>query len=296
MRGLTVVAVVLVGLLSVAVSLGGVLSYGQDQYRTVVTARGETVQMQDAGVYRFSVRSLVVAGIPWDVVRLVFITPLLLVSLVLHVRRSLRGSMLLLGGLGSLTYQGLLWTFDWAYNSLFLVYVGLFSLSLWTAVIVTVQTDRRAIAEAVTGRFPARTAATFSFLLGGMLLLKCLGEIAPTIGTTAMPAGGHGQYTMVDQALDIGLLVPFCAAVATLLLQRRALGYLLSASALVLFLAIGLSVVAGEVALGLSHQRMNVGGIAAFTVFLIAGLLLLIRVLAEVRPSPVAPADPVERT
>ena len=36
-----------------------------------------------------------------------------------------------------------------------------------------------------------------------MLLLKCLGEILPSLGSNAMPAVATGYYTLVDQALDI---------------------------------------------------------------------------------------------
>lgn len=115
-----------------------------------------------------------------------------------------------------------------------------------------------------------------------MLLVKCLGEIVPSIGTGAMPASGRGYYTMVDQGLDLGLLVPFCIGIGILLLRRRAIGYLLSASSLILFLSIGLSVVAGEVMLGLSTGCMNLVGILAFGVLMAAALLLLARVLVSV--------------
>jgi hypothetical protein len=76
-------------------------------------------------------------------------------------------------------------------------------------------------------RFPVVTAASFSFAVGGLLLFKCMGEIVPSIGTRAMPANATGYYTMVDQALDLGLLVPLFILVGILLLKRENLGYLL---------------------------------------------------------------------
>jgi hypothetical protein len=48
-------------------------------------------------------------------------------------------------------------------------------------------------------------------------------------------------------------------------------------------MTVGLSVVAGELMLGLSTGRMNAGGIAEFTFFLIAALALPVKVLASVR-------------
>jgi hypothetical protein len=275
---------VVVILLVIVASLAGVLSYGHDQYLTHVTPRGETIQVQNAGIYRFSVKALVVSGIPWDFVRLLCMPPLLVVALVLHARGSLRGSMLLLGALASLFYQYLLWTCDWAYNSMFLVYVALFSVSLCTGILILSQLDLSSVSRVVTRRFPVRTAAVVSFILAGVLLFKCLGEIVPGIGTGALPSSARGYYTLVDQGLDLGLLVPFCTAVGILLLRQRPIGFVLSASSLIVFLTIGLSVVAGEAMLGLSTGEMNVGGILVFCFLLLATLWLLFRILASIEP------------
>jgi hypothetical protein len=199
----------------------------------------------------------------------------------------LRGAALFIGSLASFLYQYLLWTFDWAFNSLFLVYVALFSLSLWTLILVVTRVDAAEIHEAIGDRFPVRTTAGFSFALGGILLLKCLGEILPGLGSGAMPAGMVGYYTLVDQALDIGLLTPFCVVVGVLLLRRKSLGYLLSSSVLILILSVGLSVVAGENMLGLSTGRMNIVGIAVFSLFILAALCLLVTVLANIAGRPI---------
>lgn len=136
MRRLIVGGVIPVIVVAMVASLAGILSYGHDQYRPYVTPRGETVQVQEAGVYRLSIKPLVFSGIPWDFARLFFVVPLLGVSLLLYLRGLLRGAMLLVGVLASLLYQYLLWTFDRAYNSLYLVYVALFSLSLCSAVLL----------------------------------------------------------------------------------------------------------------------------------------------------------------
>lgn len=77
--------------------------------------------------------------------------------------------------------------------------------------------------------------------------------------------------------------MPLFILVGILLLKGDPLGYLLSASTLILATTIGLSVVAGELMLGLSTSRLNTVGVGVFTFFLIAALALLVRVLASVR-------------
>ena len=66
--------------LSFVASLPGALYYRHQQYWTITTARGEVVQVADAGVYRYSLRSLVTSGAPWDVVWLGLVIPALAVA------------------------------------------------------------------------------------------------------------------------------------------------------------------------------------------------------------------------
>jgi hypothetical protein len=242
---------VLIVLLSLAASLAGALSYGHDRYRTVTTTRGETVEVQDAGAYQYSLRSLVTGGVPWDFVRLFVGIPVFVASFVLYLRGSLRGTVVFMG----FVYQYLLWTFDWAYNAYVLVYVGAFALSLCTLGLVVAEIDLPRVRAEMSERFPVVTVACFSFAVGGLLLFKCLGEIVPSIGSPAMPATATGYYTMVDQALDLGLLVPVFILVGILLLKRNTFGYVLSASTLILAMTVGLSVVARELMLGLSMTQ-----------------------------------------
>ena len=117
MKKLVVLFTILILLLSLIASLAGAFSYGHDDYTPFTTARGELVQVQYAGIYRYSLQALVTGGIPWDFVRLFVGIPLLLISFVLYLRGSLRGTVLFIGCLASFLYQYLLWTFDWAYNS-----------------------------------------------------------------------------------------------------------------------------------------------------------------------------------
>jgi hypothetical protein len=273
--------------LSFVASLAGALSYRHQQYRTITTARGEVVEVADAGAYRYSLRSLVTGGAPWDIVWLGIAIPVLAVALGLHRRGSVRGTLLFVGMLASFLYKSLLWTFDWAYNPFYLMYVALFSLSLWTLMLVLRDLDGEQIRAAIGPRFPVRTLATFSFAVGGLLLLKCLSEIVPTIASNKLPAAAAGYYTLVDQALDLGVLTPFCVMTGILLLTRETLGYVFSTSALLLFLTIGLSVIMGEMMVGLSTGHLNVAGVAVFSLFVVGALALLGTVLANIkRPSP----------
>ena len=290
MKKLIATFTLLILLLSLAASLAGAFSYGHDDYRSFTTARNEMVQVQYAGIYRYSVHALVTSGIPWDFVRLFVGIPVFFISFTLYLRGSGRGTVVLIGCLASFLYQYLLWTFDWAYNSLFLVYVALFSLSLWTLAFVVVDIDRAQIQVAIKEHFSVRTMAVFSFAVGGLLFLKCLGEIMPSLRSGTMPTGATGYYTLVDQALDLGLLTPLCVLTGILLLKRNWLGYLMFSSSLIILLSVGLSVIAGEIMLGMSIGRVNIVGVAVFSLFVLVALTLLVRVLVNIKRMTLSPA------
>jgi hypothetical protein len=158
------VAALTVGILvlSFVASLAGALSYRHQEYRTITTARGEVVEVAAAGVYPYSLRSLVTGGAPWDVVWLGLAIPVLAVAFGLHLRGSVRGTLLFVGMLASFCTSTCLWSFDWAYNPLYLIYVALFSLSLWTLVLVLSEVDGEQIRATIGPRFPVRTLSTFS--------------------------------------------------------------------------------------------------------------------------------------
>src|SRR5215831_6548574 len=94
--------------LSFVARFAGALSYRNQQYRTVTTARGEVVDVADGGVYRYSLRSLVTSGAPWDLVWLGIAIPVLAAACGLHLRGSVRGALIFVGILGSFLYKYLL--------------------------------------------------------------------------------------------------------------------------------------------------------------------------------------------
>jgi len=54
-----------------------------------------------------------------------------------------------------------------------------------------------------------------------------------------------GYFNLFDQFMDIGIIIPFVIFVGVFLLKRNVYGFPFSSVGLILFLNIGLSVVAG---------------------------------------------------
>lgn len=162
--------------------------------------------------------------------------PVLAVGLWYAVRGSLRGRIVWLGGLAYMTYMWLSVGIQVSFNDLFLVYVALFGLSLFTLVGGLVTTDADAVREAIEGRIrPSLYAASLS-LIGLGLGALWLSDLAPAIlgRTTPLIVQETGPQAIVTHFVDLGVVVPTILLSAVWLAQQRTWGYVFAGVVLVL--------------------------------------------------------------
>lgn len=280
---LITLAGIIAALALVAAGLG-VFWQGEGQPFAFVTLRGETVMIQGRGLYYYDSVSGAAQEIAQDVVTLLVGLPLLLLSMWLFRRGGLRGQLLFTGTLGYFLYTYAMMSFQTAYNPLFLVYVALFSLSLFTFV-MAMGTIR--VAE-LPGQFaeslPRRSVAGFLFVIGGFLSLAWLGRIAQGFGGRP-PVGLEAYNTLVIQVLDLGLIVPLSVLAGALLWRRSAWGYLLAAIILVKGFTLSIAVsamVAGQLLAGITVSPVEA---AVFPALSLAGAAMLALLLRAIRPA-----------
>jgi hypothetical protein len=162
--------------------------------------------------------------------------PVLAVGLWYATRGSLRGRIVWLGGLAYMTYMWLSVGVQVSFNDLFLVYVALFGLSLFTFVGGVVTTDADAVREALDGRIrPARYAASLA-LIGLGLGVLWLSDLAPAVlgRTTPLIVREAGPQAIVTHFVDLGVVVPAILLSAAWLARRRTWGYVFAGVVLVL--------------------------------------------------------------
>lgn len=243
----------LIGLLAFIAVGAGLLWPSDGQPYPLTSFRGEQVLINGRGLYHYDTVSTAAQMQANDLVTLVVGLPLLIIAFGLATRGSLRGQLLLTGTLGFFLYTYTSMTFGTAYNSLFLLYVALWSLSL-CACIVSIQTiDVAALPQHFSPRLPRRSIATLLFAAGGFLLFAWLGRIVPSLLRGETPPL-ENTTTLFIQALDLGVIVPLSFLSAVLLLRRNAWGYLLASVAVLKFLTLGLAVSA----MGLNMARVGV--------------------------------------
>jgi hypothetical protein len=248
----------------------------------ITTLRGETVQLFGRGLYRYDTVSYAVQAIGQDAATLLIGIPLLLLGLLLARKGSLRGELLLAGGLGYMLYTYTSYSFLSVYNELFLVYVGLFSLSLFAFILALSGMDTELVTRSVAAGMPRRGIAVFLLFIAVFLTLAWLGRIVPPLLTGQPPVGLEAYTTLVIQVLDLGIIVPTSALTAVLLLRQHPWGYTLASVLLVKALMMGAALVAMIIAQVLTGVAVGAVESAIFTGIALAALIFTVMLFRNI--------------
>ena len=222
----------------------GVFWQGTGEPYPFDTLRGETVMIRGHGLYQYDTVNSSSQEIGQDVVTLILGIPLLITGIVLTRKGSLRGRLLLTGGLGYFLYTYGAMSFLTAFNPFYLIYVALFSLSLFGFILALSGLDPDNVTNHVSEKFPRLTIAIYFIIVAAFLSLAWLGLVVPPMLTGKPPAGLESAITMVIQSLDLGVIVPTSFITAILLLQKRPWGYTLSSVVLLKILSMGTALIA----------------------------------------------------
>jgi hypothetical protein len=239
-------------LLALTAALAG-LWPGEGTPYSLTNFRGERVTINARGLYYWDTVSSAAQMQANDLVTLLLGLPLLAISFWLSQRGSLRGRLVLTGTLGFILYTYITMSFGAAYNQLFLVYIALFSLSLFAFTISMMTFDLAGLPAHFSEKLPRRGIAALLFFAAAFLSLAWLGRIAPTLFQNQIPTL-ENTTSMFIQAMDLGIIVPVCVLAGILLLRRNAWGYLLASVGMMKFLTLGIAVSL----MGLNMARVGV--------------------------------------
>jgi hypothetical protein len=155
--------------------------------------------------------------------------PLLLASVWLARRGSLRGLLLWMGTLSYVAYSYAYYVLAPEFNALYPAYLAIVSTSLYGLVYLLVGTDAEAVRARVSRGTPVR-------LIGGSLMAvpTVLGAAwAATIVATLAAGGTPGRVERVVWPMDLVVAFPAMFWGGLWLWRRQALGYLVAAALLV---------------------------------------------------------------
>jgi len=278
---LVILSGLIIFLVLIAAGLG-VFWQGEGEAFPFQSLRGETIMMQGHGLYYYETVSTAAQAIAQDAVTLILGIPLLIIALVLSLKGSLRGQLLLSGTLAYFLYTYTSFVFGAAYNVLFLLYVALFSLSLFAFILSVMAIDVSALAGHFTAKLPRRAIAVFMFAVGLFLIMAWLGRIVPALVNNRPPLGLESSTTLVIQALDLGLVIPLAILAGILLWRRRPWGYMLTAIVLIKGFTLALAVSAMAVNMMLAGVDVAIGEMIMFPALALVDIVMMMIFLKSV--------------
>ncbi|WP_146067323.1 hypothetical protein [Arthrobacter sp. SX1312] len=177
-------------------------------------------------------------------VLMVLAVPLLFASMSFAARNSARALVVWLGVVAYIIYQAVLFLFGTPFNSLFLVYVAMLSLALWSAAALMRQIDLGEFSARFDERLPARRIATYAFVIAALNALVWLRTIVPAMLSDAPHAflDGSGMTTNPVFVQDLAVWLPLLMVAAWWLWKARPLGRLIVGALLVLLVVEGIGV------------------------------------------------------
>ena len=275
----------IVGLALLAASVG--LFWQRDTGSVdFTTLRGATMSTYGQGLYRYDSLFKGAGARGTDVVTLGLALPLLVASILLYRRGSARGALLLTGTLAFFLYVYASLALSLAYNELFLVYVALFSASLFAFVLAFA--GLLPLAATFSAHLPRRAIAIFMLAAGLLTAYVWLEPIVGGLVAGQAPRWLEGYATMVTEVLDLGIIIPSAVLAGVMLLRRDPRGYLVAFPLLVI-LALLLPTIAVQTYVQLGAGVIFttpeiVGPISGFLVFGLIAVAVIWILLRDLRP------------
>ena len=168
------ILVIMILLLSAAVSIIGILTSQNPQHYTFTAITKETVTIFGTGIYKNDSVSVVAQGIASDMVTLFLAIPATAIALYLSTKNSFRAQLTLTGLIGYFLYTYISYTFLWSYNPLFIIYTVLMSLSLFAFIIAMTSYDLTNITHHFSDRFPIKFFSGYLVAISILLALLWL--------------------------------------------------------------------------------------------------------------------------
>jgi hypothetical protein len=249
----------LIALIAITAACIGLFAQGGDGPSSFTTLHGQTVQIYGRGLYRFDTIFSAATFKGVDVITLVLSVPLLAIAFILYRHNSLRGGLLLISSIPYFIYIGASMTFSAAFNRIFLLYVALLSISLFTFMVALTTIDLSTLSRHIMLGMTHRGIAILMFVAGIGTFILWLSELVNPMLTGSTPANLGPYTTMFTHGFDSAIITPATVLTGIFLLQRKPLGYLFAAPLMVFCAQNGFTVMAATVSQTLEGIVFPVG-------------------------------------
>lgn len=168
---------------------------------------------------------------------LVIAVPALAMAMWFAARGSARAQIVWLGAIGYILYNSTLFLFATPFNQLFLLYVAMMSLGIWSIAMVIRGVGVESFRERFSASLPVRPIAVYLLAIVALNLFAWMRSVVPGVLSTSSPSflDGTGMPTSVVYVQDLGFWLPLMAVAAVWLWRRQAWGYVAVGAMMVMY-------------------------------------------------------------
>ncbi|MCW4000476.1 MAG: hypothetical protein NWE93_09570 [Candidatus Bathyarchaeota archaeon] len=219
---------------------------------------------------------------------LVIAVPLLISALILakHSESNV-AKVLWLGSLIFILYNSVMFLFAIPYNSLFLVYVAMFSSAFWAIFTLLPKFKTANFAPASPSK-TLRAVSVYLLIIAVFFYFQELGQYLPVLFSNAVPATyeGTGFLTNPSHVLDLAFILPLVTLSAVWMWQHKPHGNWVGGSVLVLLTIECVSIASDQYFGSLANPNSTVVSMAVvplFAVLAVIGLLFSVLYFRAIR-------------
>ncbi|MCB2202878.1 hypothetical protein KQH56_02610 [bacterium] len=281
-----VVLAILTALLGGAAAGLGLFEKKSGESFEFTTVRGSTVELYGRGLYKYDTTFMAAGFKGQNAVALLLGVPLMVIAILLYLRGSVVGHLMLVGMFGYFLYLYSSMALGAAYNPLFLLYIVIFAASLFGFILsFNAAVVRLGVFDSLA-TLPGKGLAVFMLIAGAGTLFVWGSPLITSLMEGVAPDRMDSYSTMVTFALDLATITPATIVCGLLVLRGDAAGYVLATPLLTLLILLMPQIVLSTIyqvraGVDLTVPEM-VGPVAGFVVMGGVALFFLIRLLQRV--------------
>jgi hypothetical protein len=161
-----------------------------------------------------------------------------------------------------------------SFNQLFLVYVAIFSIALYTLLGELLSLDIKTVKKSFSPGTTDKIAAVFLVIMGIMLASMWLKMIIESLLIGTEPSALESYTTLVIQALDLGVVVPAAVITGVLLFKGKEWGYILASIFLIKASLLGTAILSMIYFMAQNGVNIELGQALFFITMTVLGIII----------------------
>lgn len=204
--------------------------------------------------------------------------PLLVISMYVASRGSIRARIVWLGAVAYFLYNSVMFIIGTPFNQLYLVYEAMLGLSIWSTVFVIRTIDLGSFRQRFLPAFPSRAIALYMLAIVALNTLVWLRGAVPGVLSSSPPAvlEGTGLVTVPTYDQDFAFWLPLIAIAAIWMWRGQVWGHLIVGAMLVYWIVEGVGVAVDQWMGSAADPTSTVASAAISPVFLAIAVIGLV--------------------